>query len=324
MKVFKKPIPKSPLVYPAAVLSAASLAWTTWSLVDLLGTGLIGITVAAGADLIWASVIVAEARGLRIASRRWAVPAVGWAAVAVVAAFLVWHGQASGIPAMAAAGPFLPLGAKGVWALALADMRDPAALTDDQLHALADMDRCMTFEEAQHRMEMRRRTMRGELLLAEVSTDFEVELTRQEKARELHRRRPLELPAAEAPAGQREIFASVVADTSPPGDANDADHSTSSCEIFGFGAALAEPAPRSETPTPAATGISFRPQAKTSPARTAKRKAKGRTQDPRTAAVTEYLASVRAGRPLTGAELGRRYGRTPRWGQQLIAEAKDA
>ncbi|MFJ3699515.1 hypothetical protein ACIPW9_36225 [Streptomyces sp. NPDC090052] len=189
---------KSPLLYPATALSAASLAWTTWSLVDLLGTGTIGVTVAAGADIIWGSVIVAEARGLRIAGRRWAVPAIGWAALLAVAVFLVWHGINNNAPAMAAAGPFLPLGAKVVWALALADMRDPAALTDEERLTLAGMERGMVFEEAQHRIAMRQREMAGEQQMAEVSTDFSIELMRQDKTRELTRRRPLELTAGDA------------------------------------------------------------------------------------------------------------------------------
>lgn len=181
----------SPLVYPAAALSAASLAWTTWSLVDLLGTGPIGLTVAAGADIVWASVIVAEARGLRIGRYRWIVPAIGWAALAAVATLLVWHGLNAQSYAMAAAGPLLPLGAKVVWLLALVDGRDPAALTDDERAVLARMERGMAFEEQQHRIEMRRREMAAERVLAEVDTDFRIEVSRQEKGRELARRAPI-------------------------------------------------------------------------------------------------------------------------------------
>ena len=184
----------SPLIYSAVLLSLASLAWTTWSLVDLLGTGHIGITVAAGADVVWASVIVAEARGLRIADRAWAVPAVGWASLLAVAGLLVWHGLDSHSTAMAVAGPLLPLGAKVVWLLAVTDMRNPAALTDDEQALLARMERGLTFEEAQHRVEMRRREMAAELHLAEVDVDFSIELSRMDKGRELQRRRsPLEL-----------------------------------------------------------------------------------------------------------------------------------
>lgn len=218
----------SPLVYPAAALSAASLAWTTWSLVDLLGTGPIGLTVAAGADIVWASVIVAEARGLRIAGYRWIVPVIGWAALLAVAALLVWHGVRDGSIPMAAAGPLLPLGAKVVWLLAIADGRDPAALTDDERAVLARMERGMAFEEQQHRIEMRRREMAAERVLAEVDTDFRIEISRQDKGRELHRLRPLELTAlnpaeptahpAEPPTEPQHLLHSStqVAATEPP------------------------------------------------------------------------------------------------------------
>lgn len=192
----------SPLLYPAVFLSLASLAWTTWSLVDLLGTGWIGVTVAAGSDIVWGSVILAEARGLRVAGRPWIVPALGWATLIVVAAFLTSHGVARESIAMAAAGPFLPVGAKVVWALALADMRDPAALTHDELHTLARMERGMVFEEREHGIRMRQQRMRAELLMAEVSTDFDIEVMRQDRARDLRRRAPLALspaPVAEQP-----------------------------------------------------------------------------------------------------------------------------
>ncbi|MEU2143600.1 hypothetical protein ABZ741_04715 [Streptomyces globisporus] len=185
----------SPLIAPAVILSGASLAWTTWSLVDLLGTGAIGLTVAAGADIVWAAVIAAEARGLRIPARgRNLVPAIGWAALLAVAGLLVWHGiRADSIP-MAVAGPLLPLGAKVVWLLALTDMRDPAALTEKERAVLASMERGLTFEEEQHRIEMRRRAMTAELYLSEVDVDFRIERSRQDKARELQRgRSPLEI-----------------------------------------------------------------------------------------------------------------------------------
>jgi hypothetical protein len=182
---------RTPLLIPATLLSAGSLAWTTWSLVDLVGAGPWGITVAAGADIIWASVIWAEARGLRIAGWRWPVAAIGWAALVAVAGFLVWHGIDRDHTAMAVAGPLLPLGAKVVWLLALADMRDPAALTDDDKALLADEERAMRMDEARHRNAIRRREMDAELLLADVSVDFEIELSRQGKARELARRAPI-------------------------------------------------------------------------------------------------------------------------------------
>lgn len=193
----------SPLTKLAAFLSVGSLIWTTWSLFDLLGAGPAGITVAACADAVWGSVIYAEYRGVRLAGRRWPVALFGWAALMAVAVFLVWHGIADDNLAMAFAGPFLPLGSKVVWALALADIRDPAALTHDEQRTLAEMERGMVFEEQQHRIEMRRRQMGAELLMAEVSTDFDIELTRLDRERDLMRRRPLALTAGDADEAHR-------------------------------------------------------------------------------------------------------------------------
>ncbi|MFH8581719.1 hypothetical protein [Streptomyces zaomyceticus] len=183
----------SPLTKLAAFLSFGSLIWTTWSLFDLLGAGPAGITVAACADAVWGSVIYAEYRGVRLAGKRWPVALFGWGALIAVGVFLVWHGITDNNLAMAFAGPFLPLGAKVVWALALADMRDPAALTDAEKATLAAMERGLVFEEAQHAKEMRRRTMQAELLMAEVSTDFDIEVMRQDRARQLHRTRPMDM-----------------------------------------------------------------------------------------------------------------------------------
>ena len=327
----------SPLLYPAVFLSLASLAWTTWSLVDLLGTGPIALTAASGADLIWGSVIIAEARGLRVAGRSWVVPAVGWITLLIVAAFLALHGLERASFAMAVVGPFLPLGAKVVWVFALADLRDPAALTHDERRTLAEMERGMVFEEQQHRIEMRRRQMGAELLMAEVSTDFDIELTRLDRERELTRRRPLELPPAprtnanaiEANSANEhsEPFARLASDSPLTADANEgandantAGHTTRTATAFGFGAAL----PDANTNTPHQANRSPR-KANTNATRTPDANDTNKANsDPREAAAADYQRSVQAGTPLSGAELGRRYDRTARWGQKVIAELKNA
>ena len=232
-------IKKSPLIKLAAFLSVGSLIWTTWSLFDLLGAGPAGITVAACADAVWGSVIYAEYRGVRLAGRRWPVALFGWTALIAVAAFLVWHGIADNNLPMAFAGPFLPLGAKVIWALALADMRDPAALTDAEKATLAEMERGLVFEEAQHATEMRRRTMRAELLMAEVSTDFDIEVMRQNRARDLQRMRPLEIAAAPA-------LPELSAFSDAPGEAADERRDTPQPRV----APVAPTAPRRTTDTP--------------------------------------------------------------------------
>ncbi|WP_327300404.1 hypothetical protein [Streptomyces goshikiensis] len=312
----------SPLVVPATALSVASLVWTTWSLVDLLGAGPVGFTVAAGADVIWASVILAEARGLRVSGRTWIVPALGWAGILAVAGLLIWHGITKDSAAMAAAGPLLPLGAKAVWLLALADMRNPSALTDEERLKLAAIERGMVFEEAMHDIEMRRRRMGAELVLTEVAVDFDIEISRQEKGRELTRRRPLELPASPStsprtsPSEAPDDFASTIADASPSRDANIAAQAPGSREVFGFAAALDRSEIGREISPPARRPPARPVRAKTSPRAKAKKAFEG---SPMSAATAAYRDSLKTGKPLTGAELGRLYGRTARWGQQLIA-----
>lgn len=113
----------NPLVVLASTLSTASLTWTTWSLMDLLGVGPIGLTVALTADLIWASVIWCEYKRI---GNKWAVKIIGWIAVVIVGLFIAWHGISVGNDSMAVLGPFLTLGTKAVWEMALASMRDEA------------------------------------------------------------------------------------------------------------------------------------------------------------------------------------------------------
>jgi hypothetical protein len=256
---------KSPLVKLAAFLSLGSAIWTTWSLFDLLGAGPAGITVAACADAVWGSVIYAEYRGVRVAGRRWPVALFGWASLIAVAVFLVWHGIADSNLAMAGAGPFLPLGAKVIWVLAIADMRDPAALTDEEKTTLAAMERGLAFEEAQHATEMRRRTMLAELLMSEVSVDFDIELMRQNRTRELHRRRPLELTAGDTPR--------ITHHDSDTDQVDDAPHSPDASTVLGVSTAPHRPArtltARTDAVSEAAAHTHDAPQMPTTPARPA-------------------------------------------------------
>lgn len=128
------PSKRKPLVGVASVLSVASLGWTTWSLMDLLGVGPVGLTVALTADLIWSAVIYCEYRKIGGA---W-VKTLGWLAVLVVGGFIVYHGLTLDNPAMAAAGPFLTVGTKAVWELALMSLRDP--VKDKKAEARQEID----------------------------------------------------------------------------------------------------------------------------------------------------------------------------------------
>lgn len=110
-----------PLLVFASVLSVASLSWTTYSLLDLLKVGWIGFTVAATADLIWSAVIWCEYKGI---GEKWTVKILGWLAVGVVGGFIAWHGASKDSVEMAVAGPFLTIGTKAIWELALIALKD--------------------------------------------------------------------------------------------------------------------------------------------------------------------------------------------------------
>ncbi|NJA59184.1 hypothetical protein, partial [Streptomyces sp. NEAU-H3] len=234
----------------------------------------------------------------------------------------------------------------------------PSALTDDEKATLAEMERGLVFDEKRHELEMRGRERSAEAVLSEVSTDFRIELMRQDKERELFRNRPLalqpanananevneaneqsELPArtvrpstntanANTPIETSEQFAQTTADTllaDPANDeaneANTAGQDAPTGNPFGFSAAL----PNS-TPTPKATANRSPRHANTAKANPAPKAnanaANTNTNTVREDAANAYLKSLKTGEPLTGAELGRRYGRTARWGQKLITDLK--
>jgi len=146
----------NPLVVFASVLSAASIIWTTYSIADLFrlhsanpsarltdmsaGAGWIGFTVAAGADIVWGGIIYAQYKGKpykvslgKDKKKVDLVPILGWLAVLAVVILIAWHGRAQQNLPMMVGGPFLPLGAKVMWMLALNALKDDSALTEDQL-----------------------------------------------------------------------------------------------------------------------------------------------------------------------------------------------
>lgn len=146
---------------------------------------------------------------------------------------------------MAFGGPILPLGTKVVWAFALADMRNPSALTEDERRTIAEMERRMVFEEEQHRIEMRRREMDAERQMVEVSVDFDIELMRQDKTRELMRRRPLELTtgdtASDAPRITDAQHPHRITDTTAPYSASSAQRTMLSAAAHRTGAVSEAP-----------------------------------------------------------------------------------
>lgn len=149
------------LVKVAFFLTAASMGWTTWSIVDLLGAGPIGLTVAGTCDLIWAAVSYAAYKGYGPHRRKkdgtvkvqmWATHTIGWGVLLIVIGLLVWHGLEKHNTPMAVAGPLLPLGAKIVWWFAIPSMRDPLAPTQEQAEKLHNLERDSLVQEQQDRI----------------------------------------------------------------------------------------------------------------------------------------------------------------------------
>lgn len=146
------------LVLMASLLSLGSLAWTTWSLLDLFqvealqikelgGVSLIGLSTAVTMDIVWSATMVAEYQGQKLPVT-WktnkgktlhsfnVLPVVGWIEVLFVAGLLGYHGStvAGGAAMFAAA---LPVFTKLTWVLALNGLKDPTDLTDEEKAEIA-------------------------------------------------------------------------------------------------------------------------------------------------------------------------------------------
>lgn len=186
----------------AAALAILSLAWSTHEITAYVDEGPYGLSVALAGDIGWLAVLRAEYRHTAVLGRRWIAPAVGWAIALGVAALLVAQGAAESSTAKMVAGPFLLLVGKTVWALTLAELRDPAALTPEQeaeiaavmrdsayearLHAarLDEFDRAADAQIARIRAEARITRARDE-------ADAEIVLERIEQRRAIERRTPI-------------------------------------------------------------------------------------------------------------------------------------
>lgn len=229
------------LVLLASILSAGSLIWTTYSLLDFFQDGgidpstfewknvnLIGLSAAATADVAWTVTMFAEYRGVSIPVRTRRskgsevniLPVVGWAEVLFVAALLFAHGRSVG-GGEAAFAAVLPILTRFSWMVALADLKDPSDLTEEQKRTIAEMRResrllraemAATAEKHQADLEKRRREneasledrrLQNEMKLLDQETDFKLKemLLRQEnkiKALEISLRADLRMSELDA------------------------------------------------------------------------------------------------------------------------------
>lgn len=204
----------SVLVAMASILSLGSLIWTTYSLLDFFQDGgidpatfnwkdvsIIGLSAAATADIAWSLTMFAQYRGTRIMVRKkWGekpfevdiLPAIGWIEVLFVAALLFFHGRSVG-GGEASFAAVLPILTKFSWMVALADLKDPAELTDEEKAEIAEMERDArrtkakikaTAELHEAEMEQKRRQneamledkkLQNQLTLLDKATDYEMQ-----------------------------------------------------------------------------------------------------------------------------------------------------
>lgn len=202
-------------------LSTCSIAWTTLSVVDLLGIGAVGLTVAGSLDLIWIAVMYATHKEIPFYGSLRATQAIGWIFLVAVVAALAWHGislegqeffgytvDENASRAMAIVGPLLPVGAKIVWVFvssaykkAEREAANPDGYTDEQLAEIDELERSSRFdamkaskdlesEERAHEVELRRIKMQGDQVLAQEMADHKVTVARHKNAQEMRRISP--------------------------------------------------------------------------------------------------------------------------------------
>lgn len=200
---------KPPIFYGAVLLAACSLAWSAYSITDLMHSGAFGLTVALAGDIGWITVLWAEAHGVAIAGRTWPAVVAGWLIAVGVGVLLAVHGAAADQHAMAQviAGPFVVAVGKLVWLFALAAMKDPTAPGPEQLAELHSVMRDAAHETGMLNANATARIARiraeASVTLARDEADFEISLERMDKQAELQRRTPLAItagPAVEPPA----------------------------------------------------------------------------------------------------------------------------
>lgn len=95
-------------------LTLAAIAWSTWSIGDLLGGG-IGFVVAVVFDIGWAIALVLEYLSRYDKRKRVFPERLGWALLVVTMMAIGWHGLAMGSWPMAVVGAFVSFFAKILW-----------------------------------------------------------------------------------------------------------------------------------------------------------------------------------------------------------------
>ena len=189
----------SVLVLMASILSLGSLAWSTWSFIDLYkvdaltveklgGLSLISLSAAAMMDIVWSATTVAQYQGQKLMGKLPKrkepfdfLPIIGWIEALFVAALLGYHGTTIGGGAAGFAA-VLPVFTKLTWTMALNGLKDPSDLTDEEKAQMAAQKRQSKLTRAkadatadQHKAAMILKEREHEAALAEQRRQAQIE-----------------------------------------------------------------------------------------------------------------------------------------------------
>lgn len=191
------------LIALASILSAGSLMYTTYSLLDFFQVGGIdlssfklrdisptGISAAITADIAWTATMVAEYRGVRKDWTYWSsekterrvnlVSLVGWIEVLFVTTILAVHGAGMSNEAAAFAAA-LPLLTKLTWTFAMEDMKDPIKPTPEEQQEISHTRRQAVVAKAKAEAEAEKK--RAEMVAENLRRDAEAEELKAEGVR---------------------------------------------------------------------------------------------------------------------------------------------
>lgn len=159
-------VPQRLVLALGGALTLLSMAWTAWSVVDLVGRAAptpVAAAVAAGLELTWVALVALEwAQVHRTGRAPRGLAVAGWATAAVVVAVLALHGWLAHWSLIPLA--LMPLGAKALWHWALASMAEEVReqqaearrQEEEEARRAAELDTGLTPEQQAELAELRR------------------------------------------------------------------------------------------------------------------------------------------------------------------------
>ncbi|WP_201294724.1 MULTISPECIES: hypothetical protein [unclassified Nocardiopsis] len=205
----------NPTTAIAALVTLASVVFTTWSVYDLAtpaAPAAVAIAAGAGAELVWLYVLATEwQRAGRTGQLSHGLTATGWGLATLTAVVIAVHGALTFLPLAALAA--LPLAAKAGWHW---QTRLRAEETRTRLEAEAAAARAAAEAQRQAEEEARRREEEDERRQRELSTDLTEEqraelaaLEREAAYVSAKTEKELALEAARAHAEQQRALAEI-------------------------------------------------------------------------------------------------------------------